>query len=410
MEYKVRKDCRACHSTKLKKFLSLGNMPLPNAFLTKAQLHLNENKYPLDVMFCEVCGMVQLKQVVNAPSMFTDYAYFTGASIPIRKHFDEMADSVVKKYKLGKESFVVDIGSNDGTLLQSFKNRGVKVLGVDPAENIAKYANEHGIETICGYFSQFIIGDIILRKGHADIITATNVFAHVDDLDNFISCVQTLLRKGGTFIFEVPYLLDMLDNLEFDTIYHEHLSYFAIRPLSTLFNRLGMSITKIENINVHGGTIRVHIKNIDCGVNTAIDYYIANESESGLYEFKTYNEFANAVKVIRKDLRSLLYNIKKHNSNIVGYGAAAKGNILINYCDIGYDLLDYIADTTTYKQGLYTPGMHVPVKSFDEYYSNPPKYTLLLAWNYADAILEKEKKYRDNGGKFIIPIPIPRIV
>ncbi len=410
MDYKVRKDCKVCHSTKLKKFLSLGNMPLPNAFLTKEQVDSKvEKKYPLDVMFCTECHMVQLAQVVNAPNMFADYAYFTGASEPIRKHFDNMAESIVNEYKLGEGSLVVDIGSNDGTLLQGFKSRGVKVLGIDPAENVAKYANSKGIETVCGYFGKTIAGQIILRKGHADIITATNVFAHIDDLDYFISSVQILLKQGGVFIFEVPYLLDMLDNMEFDTIYHEHLSYFAINPLMVLFARFGMNIIKIEQMNVHGGTIRIHVRKEDVYSKVA-EPYINEEVGYGLDKLEIYKEFAVNIRALKLALKDKLILLKKQGARVIGYGAAAKGNVLLNYCGIGSDLIEYIADTTPYKQGLYSPGMHIPIKSFDNYYKEPPKYTLLLAWNYADTILRKEVKYKLNGGKFIIPIPKPRIV
>lgn len=409
MNYKVRKDCRVCHSKKLRKFLSLGNMPLPNAFLSGRQLDIPEKKYPLDVCFCTECGMVQLEQIVDAPNMFENYAYFTGASDPIRKHFNAMADEIIREYTPGNGSLVVDIGSNDGTLLQAFKNKGMRVLGIDPAKNIAEYANKQGIETLCGYFNEDIIRRILAVKEHPAIITATNVFAHVDDLDSFIINIKLLMKTDGVFIFEVPYWLETMDKVEFDTIYHEHLSYFAVKPLQVLFSRFGMYIAKVELIDVHGGSLRVHVKN-GTVISKVTVPFIDEEFDVGLYKVKTYEEFTRKVKRIKKDLREVLVNIKKDGEKVVGYGASAKGNILLNYCKIDDELVEYIADTTVYKQGLYTPGTHILVRAFDKFYADPPEYSLLLAWNYTDTILKKEEKYRLNGGQFIIPIPSPRIV
>jgi SAM-dependent methyltransferase len=381
-------------------------MPLPSAFLRKDQLGKPENKYPLDVLFCEDCGMVQLKEVVKPEYMFNEYAYFTGTSKPSVIHLHEMASHIVEKLALPENSLVVDIGSNDGTLLQGFKNEGMRVLGIDPAKNIAELANKNGIDTMDWYFNQQNVDAIISKKGLASVITGTNVFAHVDDLHDLVAAVSCLLRDNGVFIFEVPYLIKMLQNLEFDTIYHEHLSYISLTPLVKLFRKHDMSITDVEEQDVHGGTIRVYVEkgNREQSINVQKLLYI--ERRHRFTDARRYQVFADDVKGVRESLNIILYDLISQGKRIAGYGAAAKGNILTNYCQIGPDILEYIADTTSYKQGLCTPGMHIPVMSFDEYYKNPPDYTLLLAWNYAKQIMQKESGYK---GKFIIPIPNPRI-
>lgn len=399
----IRKDCRICGSKELYEFLSLGEMPLPNGFLKPEQFS-KEVFYPLDICLCDECGMVQLKQVVSPDEMFKEYAYFTGTSPQNVKHLGDMALSIINKFGIRKNSLVVDVGSNDGTLLQWFKPLiGGRILGIDPAKNVAKYANEHGIETWPVYFNSATAEVIKSVKGKAMVITATNVFAHVDDLHGFVDSVELLLDDKGVFTFEVPYLLSMLANTEFDTIYHEHLSYFSIKPLVKLFKAHGMSIVDVDNIDAHGGTIRVYVKKGDEEQSIKVKRMVNNENSFGYTGYKPYDRFSADVENIGKELPKLLSQFKR----VVGYGAAAKGNVLTNYCGIGADVVEYIADATPYKQGLYSPGMHIPIKGFDEWHSNPPDGTLLLAWNYAKNIMDKEVAYK---GKFILPIPRPVIV
>lgn len=400
--------CRICKGTDLYKFISLGPIPLPNAFLKSEQIE-SEIFYPLDACFCNKCGMVQIAQVVDPVIMFRDYAYFTGASKPMHVHFDSMASAIVKKFKLPRGSLVADIGSNDGTLLQKFKDKGMRVLGVEPSENVAQYANDNGIDTINEYFGADKARMISSLRGNPKIITATNVFAHVNNIDDFMDGIYFWLDDQGVFIIEVPYLSELIKKVEFDTIYHEHLSYFAVRPLATLFKRWGMSIIEVEQIGVHGGTIRVYVAKGEHEPSLAVEELIRKEIELGLDKAETYKNFAKKVHFIRSELVYMLNDLKKGGAKIVGYGASAKGNILLNYCNIGTDIIDYIADTTAYKQGLLNPGMHIPVYGFDEFYTAPPDYALLLIWNYAEAILKKESEYIRLGGKFIIPIPKPFI-
>jgi len=348
-------QCRICKGSDLYKFLSFGHIPLSNAFLKKEQLLVDEPFYPLDICFCHKCGMVQLKQVVEPSIMFEDYAYFTGASAPMHVHFKEMASTVIKKFDLSNGSLVADIGSNDGTLLKEFKDKHMRVLGIEPANNIARLANDNGIDTINEYFGANQARLISSLRGKPRVITATNVFAHINDLDDFLNGIYFWLDENGVFVIEVPYLAELIKNIEFDTIYHEHLSYFAVRPLVELFKRWGMSIIEIEQIGVHGGTIRVYVVKGESKPSPSVEEMVRREIELGLDKVETYKDFAKKVKRIRGKLVSMLKGLKGDGAKIVGYGASAKGNILLNYCKIGTDIIDYIADTTPYKQGLFNP-------------------------------------------------------
>jgi D-mycarose 3-C-methyltransferase len=272
------------------------------------------------------------------------------------------------------------------------------------------FANDDGIDTINEYFGANQARLISSLRGKPRVITATNVFAHINDLDDFLNGIYFWLGDNGVFVIEVPYLAELIKNVEFDTIYHEHLSYFAVRPLVALFKRWGMSIIEIEQIGVHGGTIRAYVVKGENKPSPSVEELIRQEIELGLDKVETYKDFAKKVKQIRSKLVSMLKGLKRDGAGIVGYGASAKGNILLNYCKIGADIIDYIADTTPYKQGLFTPGMRIPVVDFYEFYASSPDYTLLLIWNYAESILKKERDYIKSGGKFIVPIPMPYIL
>lgn len=402
--------CRICQNTELHRLLSLGPIPLANSFLRKDQLDAPEPYYPLDVCFCNGCGLVQLAQVVAPEIMFKDYAYLTGTSEPMKAHFARLADNAIQKLDLPKGSLVLDIGSNDGTLLSNFQKHGMRVLGIEPATNVAKLASSRGIETMDDFFDERLAHKIRLETDQPRIILATNVFAHVHDLSSFLGGVTHLLADDGVFIIEVPYLVDMLHKVEFDTIYHEHLSYFAVRPLMTLLNKFGMGIADVERISVHGGSIRVYVQKSLHLLPSSVTELLSLEKEEKLDSLEPYQRFAREVNRIKEELIALLKALKNDGAIIAGYGAPAKGNILLNYCKISTDLLDYVIDTTPFKQRRYTPGMHIPVFPESHFRKFRPDYALLLAWNYTDEILRKEQKYRQAGGKFIIPIPRPQIV
>lgn len=402
--------CRICHGKRLHPFLSFGSMPLANGFLREEQLNMPEHCFPIDVCFCSNCGLVQLGYVVDPEIMFRDYVYLTGASEPLKTHFTKLAEETIQMFSVPRGSLVVDIGSNDGTLLHSFKKLGMTVLGVEPAVNISKLAIQHGIETRNDFFSEEVARIINTDFGRAKVITATNVLAHVNYLDDFIIGVTHLLADDGIFVIEVPYLVDLLDRMEFDTIYHEHLSYFAIRPLVSVLTKFGLNIIMVKRINVHGGSIRLYIQKPAFSLPPSVLELLELEEELRLNSLDTYQKFAERVSQIKESLRSLLTSLKASGVSIVGYGAPAKGNVLLNYCKIGTDILNYTIDTTPFKQGLYTPGMHIPVFPESHFYDITADYALLLAWNYADAIIQKEEAYRQAGGKFIIPLPKPQIV
>ncbi len=402
--------CRVCEGKSLHRFLSLGSMPLANGFVRAEQLGMCNDCYPLDVCFCGDCGLVQLEHVVAPEIMFKEYSFLTGASEPARLHFAQLARGVIQKFGVPPGSLVIDIGSNDGTLLQSFKLFNMRVLGIEPATNVAELAASCGIETINSFFTERLAQEVRAERGRARVITAANVFAHVHDLGDLLRGVNCLLADDGVFVIEVPYLVDMIDKLEFDTIYHEHLSYFSMRPLAALFANFNMNIMEVERLGMAGGSIRVFVDKSDQSSSPSVDTLLKLEAEKGLYSTETYLKFAPEVSQIKEMLLSLLYSLKAQGATIIGYGAPAKGNVLLNYCKIGTDVLDYIIDTTPFKQGCYSPGMHIPVLPESQFHEKPPDFALLLAWNYADAILSKEEEYQSSGGKFIIPIPKPRLV
>lgn len=390
--------------------MELGPAPLANGFLKQEQLMSKEPFYPLDVYYCPKCGLVQLRDVVSPKILFKDYVYLTGMSQTMKQHFGQLAGEVVNNFNLSQDDLVIDIGSNDGTLLKGFKQLGIKTLGIEPATNIALVAEREGIETINDFFSLNVANNIIERKSHAKAIIGTNVFAHINDLDGILKAVNILLARDGIFVIEVPYLVDLLSKTEFDTIYHEHLSYFSLRPLVTLFKRFNMELFDVKRVPVHGGSIRCYVRRSPSKVENSVYKLLVLEEDLRLNVFNAYLEFSAKVKNIKLQLTSLLKKSKENGSRIVGYGAAAKGNVLLNYCKIRTDILDYIVDNTPFKQGLYTPGMHIPVVPPDRLLRDEPDFVLLLAWNYLDEILKKEQKYRELGGKFIVPIPEPKII
>ncbi|MDA1317286.1 MAG: class I SAM-dependent methyltransferase [bacterium] len=408
----LQSSCRICSNTTLHSFLDLGSMPIPNGFLTKEQLSQKENKYPLKACVCTSCWLVQLTHVIPAEIMFRNYVYIPSTSTTMVQHFESLSIESSKKAYLRKNNLVVDIGSNDGTLLSNYKKNGARILGVDPAQNLAKKANAQGIPTLAHYFTKELASAIVAEHGRAKIITATNVIAHIDNLHDAIDGVRTLLHPNGLFVMEAPYLVDLIDNNEFDTIYHEHLSYFAVHPLQKLFNMHNLHIIDIIKQPVHGGTIRVYVSPIDSNysVHPRVENFITEEKVKQFHTLAPYRDFASRVKNMKKDLILLLKRIKQEGKFIVGYGASAKGNVLENYCAINSDILNYIVDSTPYKQGKYTPGTHIRICSEEKLLKDRPDYALLTSWNFTEEILEKNKKYREGGGQFIIPVPGVRIV
>ena len=403
--------CRFCKNRKLKKVIDLGIQPAANAFLYKEQLNGKENRFPLKVNFCSVCGQLQLTHVVSPDLLFRDYVYVSSTSPVFIAHFEKYSKSVYKKLKLNTNSFVIDIGSNDGILLKPFKALGVKILGVDPANKIAEEATKNGILTLPEYFDQQLVKKIIKKWGFADVITANNVFAHVPNIDELILAVRNLLKPEGVLVIEAPYLVDFLKKNLFDTIYHEHVSYLSVRPLVTLFQRFNMMVFDVEETDSHGGSIRVFIKKNESKrrIREIVEKFIKTEKSLGLGKIQTYQKFAKKIEQNKKDLKKLLKQLKSQGKSIIGHGAPAKGNTLLNYFNIGTQILDYIVEDSQYKQGLFTPGMHIPVVSPKEISKTNPDFIFILAWNFAKPIMKKLDQFKKDGGRFIVPVPAPKI-
>lgn len=388
-------------------------MPIPNGFLRKEELSRKEDKFELACYYCRDCGLVQLTTVVSPLLMFKNYVYIPSGAKVMMNNFSNLSYQMYKELKLKDSSLVVDVGSNDGSLLAFFKNLGMRVLGVDPAKNLAVVARARGIPTESRLFN--VRNALVIRKkyGSADLICATNVVAHIDDLHNLMEAVSVLLSERGAFVTEFPYLFDLIKKNEFDTIYHEHLSFFSLKPWMRLINPYGFELVSAQKLLVHGGSIRLvnKRKTSKSKINTKnIRYLIDLEERFGLYSEKTYEQFATEVNGLRVELVDLLKNLKAKKKRIVGIGAAAKGNVLTNFFRINSRILDYISDSTSYKQGLFTPGMHIPVVGEQKLMDDNVDYALILAWNFADEIMEKFKSFHKKGGKFIIPVPKVEII
>jgi SAM-dependent methyltransferase len=401
-------ECRVCGEDSLYPFLDLGSMPPSNGFV--ASPDEEEQFFPLEVVVCDACNHVQLQHTVDREFLFSEYHYFSSASDPLLEHFGAYADAVESKY-LDDGDFVVEIGSNDGVLLSQF-GETISTLGVDPAENVAEAARERGVETITELFAPDVAETIVAEYGTADAVCANNVVGHIDDLHGLMEGLDTLLAPEGVFVMEVPYLIDLLSNHQFDTIYHEHISYFSVRALERLVEQFDMQVVDVDRVDVHGGTIRAHIQrqSADRTPERIVSDLEHLELAMGLDRRETYDDFADRVERTRTRINTLLDLLDDEDVSIVGYGAPAKGNVLLNYCDIGPERLDYLLDTTPKKQGTYSPGMNVPVRSPEAFQDDPPEYAFLLAWNYKTAILEKEAAYRESGGQFVVPIPYVDVV
>ena len=403
-----RASCRVCTGSNLRNVLSLGSTPPANAFLKSPKDA--EQFFPLGLSFCSACGFVQLSHIVDPVLLFRDYVYVSSTSSVFVEHFRNLAGAIVSRFKLQPNSLVVDIGSNDGVLLRPFKDKGMKVLGVDPAEKIAALATKSGIETLPVFFTPAVAKGIVRSHGKAMVVAATSVFSHVDDLDSFIEGVKELLANDGVFVVEVYYLYELLSKNLFDTIYHEHLSYFTVATISRLFKRLGMEVFGVSETETHGGSLRVFAQKSGgpYKAENSIAEFISREEAMRLHEAQTFIGFAGQIEDNKVKLKELLAGLKSGGRKIVGYGAPAKGSTLLNYFGIGPETLDYIVDDSPLKQGLFTPGVHIPVVGFDELSRRRPDYILILAWNFAESIM---KKCSGAGfANFIIPVPKPKIV
>jgi SAM-dependent methyltransferase len=401
-----RTNCRACGGERLRLFLSLGLQPLANSFLRSPAEFASEGFYPLDVYFCEDCSLAQLLDVIDPEVLFRDYIYVTGTSETMATHNRQYAATVAELLGLGASDLVVEAASNDGSLLGQFQKMGIRTLGVEPARNLAEVARANGIDTEEWFFGSASAQRLREEHGPAKAVIANNVLAHVDDTRDFLSGARRLLAEGGLAIFEVPYLGELLNRLEYDTIYHEHLCYFSVMALRRLCEAAELKIARIDRVSVHGGSLRVYAGtgSEHCA---AVTDWERKERELGFDSLSTYEAFARAVENHRRLLRDFLCERRLRGRTLAAYGAPAKGNTLLNYCGIDANIIPYTVDRNARKVGMYTPGTHLPVRPVSALLDQRPDEVLILAWNFSQEIMRQQEAYRVQGGRFITPLPEP---
>lgn len=404
-------ECVACQAQRVREFLDLGNTALANEFLADSQLAAPQPTYALRVGFCQSCSHVQLTRLIPPAAMFEDYLYVSSASTTLSSHLRELSDTVVTRYGLSKQDLVIDIGCNDGTLLKGFQHHGVRTLGVDPARNLADLSEGSKIDRVTDFFGADAARRIVKRWGRASAITATNTFPHIPDLDDFLRGIQLALAPGGVFVIEAHYLLDLLEQGAFDTIYHEHVSYWRLGTMTPVFEKHGMQVVNAERLPIHHGQLRVFVQRCqEAAPEPAVAEILDIERQARLDQFQTYQAFAGHVQEIKQQLHTTLGRLRADGRRVVGYGAPAKGNTLLSFLGIGPETIEYIVDRSPLKQGLLTPGTHIPIVPPERLLTDRPDYALLLAWNFVDEILAEQAEYRRGGGKFILPVPETKII
>lgn len=400
-------NCRSC-TTPLMPFLSLGALPLVNAFLPNGGA--GEKRYDLSVGFCPSCFLVQLLSIVPPEEMFRDYVYTPAASSETAAHFRKTSHDLVQHFGLGKRSRVIEIGSNDGTMLAHFREAGVQALGIDPAKNLAAYANERGLRTIPEFFSCGLAENLAGRGVRADLVFGANVLAHAPAIADFLDGVRALLLPRGVAVFEFPHVAGLLDN-KFDTIYHEHVFYYSLHALENVFARSGLAIFDVVLIPAQGGSLRIYASRPGVYLpHERVRALRAREQSRGITRLETYQAIARSAEKAKNELLTLVRGLRSRGKTIAAYGAPAKGNVLLNYCGIGTDLIDFVVDKSERKQGLLTPGTHFLVHPVKKVYEEKPDYLLVLCWNLADEVMRQMADFRAMGGRFIIPIPRVRVV
>lgn len=408
-----RTACRLCGGTQLNQAIKLNPTPCANSFRREEEVGTPQPHYPLTVYFCDDCKHLQLLDIVSPEELFSDYVYVTGTSPVFIKHFEEYASHVLDILNPAPDSLILDIGSNDGTFLSFFRKRGHRVLGIDPAKRIAESASADGIPTLAKFFNQRVAEEIVQQHGPASIATANNVFAHIDDLKGTARAIRTVIGDGGVFVFEVSYLLDVYEGCLFDTIYHEHLDYHSVQPLISFFESQGMALFKVERVQTHGGSIRGFVCRSGPGarrVDQSVENLAAEERDKGIDKLDTFHRFEETIRQHGKELKKTLYALRDSGKSIAGFGAPAKVTTLMHEFGLDSRVIDFIVDDSKLKQGLFTPGLNLPVLPTSEIYGRKPDVVVIFAWNFADSIIRNHRAFIDAGGTFIVPLPTLRTV
>ena len=404
--------CRSCGSLLQHIFVDLGVSPLANSYLKASQLEEMEACYPLRVYVCESCLLVQLIPVVRPENIFSEYAYFSSYSDSWLDHAKSYAGSVIDRFRLNAQTRVIEIASNDGYLLQYFIARGIPVIGIEPARNVAKAAIERGIPTLVRFFGEETARDLVAEGKCADLLVGNNVLAHVPDLNDFLTGMKIVLRDRGVITLEFPHLMRLVEDNQFDTIYHEHVFYFSLIAIQRLFARHGLMVFDVEELPTHGGSLRIyagHQEDPTKRVGERVENLLVNEHRAGFTKLDSYLSFGERVKKTKRKFLDFLIKAKDEGKSIAGYGAPAKGNTLLNYCGVGTDFLDYTVDRSPYKQGHFLPGTHIPIYSPDRIRETAPDYLVILPWNLREEIMEQMSYIRKWNGRFVVPVPEVKI-
>jgi len=406
----TRFACRSCGATHTAPVIDLGTTPLANRLLRDEAMARDEPHYPLATVLCEACGLVQITETVPPSVLFEDYVYFSSVSETTVASARDLATRLARERTLGPGSLVMEAASNDGYLLKHYGALGVPVLGIEPARNVAKVAESAGVPTRVAFFGRDEAARLAAEGRRADVFHANNVLAHVADLNGFVAGIATVLKPSGVASIEAPYVRDLVEKLEFDTIYHEHLCYFSATAVERLFTRHGLALVDAEHLPIHGGSLRYFAARAPAARAPRLEALLADERARRIGQAAYYAAFASRAAALRRSLRDTLAHLKQDGAVIAAYGASAKGTTLLHYCGIGRETLDFVVDRSAVKQGRLTPGTHLPIVAPAMLLERRPDYVLLLTWNFAEEILAQQQAYRDAGGKFIVPVPEVRIV